>query len=158
MIKSLDLRARLAGDSAENSIMQTITIAVSAILIAAGLVTAPGLINNARDNNAKTDLANIAYAQEFHLGNVGVYADNVAALEAAAFDGAPVITRSGDVLVALEGTDSTYTIYAVSASGKVFERSNGSAAVTESTDAVVTGTSLDVDGDPLTTDDVFTLS
>ena len=40
-------------DIAENSIMQTISIAVSAILIAAGLITAPSLINNARDVNAK---------------------------------------------------------------------------------------------------------
>jgi len=63
----------LRNDAAENSIMQTITIAVSAILIAAGLVTAPGLINNARDNNAKTDLANIAYAQSFVQGISGQY-------------------------------------------------------------------------------------
>jgi hypothetical protein len=63
----MSLTQLLHSDRAENSIMQTISIAVSAILIAAGLVTAPGLINNARDNNAKTDLANIAYAEEFVL-------------------------------------------------------------------------------------------
>jgi surface protein len=67
----------IASDAAENSIMQTITIAVSAILIAAGLVTAPGLINNARDNNATTDLANLAYAQEYNLSNQGSYRENV---------------------------------------------------------------------------------
>jgi len=66
---------KLKNEYAENSIMQTITIAVSAILIAAGLVTAPGLINNARDNNARTDLANIAYAQEFYLSTTGHYYD-----------------------------------------------------------------------------------
>jgi len=66
---------RMLSDRAENSIMQTISIAVSAILIAAGLVTAPGLINNARDNNARTDLANIAYAQEYILGVQGKYFD-----------------------------------------------------------------------------------
>jgi len=65
----------MTNDKAENSIMQTISIAVSAILIAAGLVTAPGLINNARDNNARTDLANIAYAQEYILGVQGKYFD-----------------------------------------------------------------------------------
>jgi len=65
----------ISSDTAENSIMQTITIAVSAILIASGLVTAPGLINNARDNNARTDLANIAYAQEFYLSTTGHYYD-----------------------------------------------------------------------------------
>lgn len=63
----------LRSDQAENSIMQTISIAVSAILIASGLVTAPGLINNARDNNARTDLANIAYAQEFVMSVGGKY-------------------------------------------------------------------------------------
>ncbi|MHC5795316.1 hypothetical protein ACVXZ4_04085 [Lacisediminihabitans sp. FW035] len=68
-------------DTAENSIMQTITIAVSAILIAAGLVTAPGLINNARDNNATGDLANIAYAQEAQLASAGKYATTVADLQ-----------------------------------------------------------------------------
>ena len=69
----MNIRKNFAADSAENSIMQTITIAVSAILIASGLVTAPGLINNARDNNATGDLANIAYAQEFLLSNQGIY-------------------------------------------------------------------------------------
>lgn len=62
----MNLMTTLRTDRAENSIMQTITIAVSAILIAAGLVTAPGLINNARDNNARIDLANLAYAQELY--------------------------------------------------------------------------------------------
>jgi hypothetical protein len=72
-----DRTTLLSSDSAENSIMQTISIAVSAILIAAGLVTAPGLINNARDNNARTDLANIAYAQEGAMGTVGHYFENI---------------------------------------------------------------------------------
>jgi hypothetical protein len=67
----------LQSDLAENSIMQTITIAVSAILVAAGLVTAPGLINNARDNNATTDLANIAYAEEMFMGTTGQYSSAV---------------------------------------------------------------------------------
>jgi len=71
------LKSLLNSDRAENSIMQTITIAVSAILIAAGLVTAPGLINNARDNNARTDLANIAYAQEFVLSVGGKYYEHI---------------------------------------------------------------------------------
>jgi hypothetical protein len=69
-------------DQAENSIMQTITIAVSAILIAAGLVTAPGLINNARDNNATTDLANIAYAEEMFMGTTGQYSSSVTQAQA----------------------------------------------------------------------------
>ena len=57
--------------------MQTITIAVSAILVAAGLMTAPGLIVNARENNARTDLANLAFAQEWALTNNSRYVENV---------------------------------------------------------------------------------
>ena len=135
-IKSFDLRSRLAADAGENSIMQTITIAVSAILIAAGLVTAPGLINNARDNNARTDLANIAFAQEFTLGNTGSYAATVAAIatstaQVTAEGGSgPVLTRSGGVSVLLESAGNSYDIYAVSQSGNVFKRSSGSGETT----------------------------
>src|SRR5690606_27731337 len=50
---------------------------VSAILIAAGLITAPGLINNARDNNARGDLANIAYAQEVLMADSATYSAKV---------------------------------------------------------------------------------
>jgi len=130
-IKSLDLRS----DAAENSIMQTITIAVSAILIAAGLVTAPGLINNARDNNAKTDLANIAYAQEFNLANLGEYAADLDELKTNADTviteggSGPKITTSGGVAIAIVQTGDTYTVYAASQSGKVFTRTNDSGAV-----------------------------
>ena len=133
-ISTFDLRSRLSADAGENSIMQTITIAVSAILIAAGLVTAPGLINNARDNNARTDLANIAFSQEFNLANTGEYAASIAALDAAAQaaidsgTSGPRLTRSGGVFVKVvpgAGNDS-YTLYAISQSGAVFERSSGS--------------------------------
>jgi hypothetical protein len=72
MLRTL-LATRIESDAAENSIMQTITIAVSSILVAAGLITAPGLINNARDTNATTDLANIAYGEEYALANDGHY-------------------------------------------------------------------------------------
>ena len=135
-IKSLDLRS----DAAENSIMQTITIAVSAILIAAGLVTAPGLINNARDNNATTDLANIAYAEEFNLANTGTYgtlAEIKASTDAAINEGgsAAKLSRSGgvSVKVAITGTTTStvkYTLTAISQSGKVFTRTSDNAATT----------------------------
>jgi Tfp pilus assembly protein PilE len=136
-IKSLDLRS----DAAENSIMQTITIAVSAILIAAGLVTAPGLINNARDNNARTDLANIAYAEEFNLANEGKYAADLAKLKSnteaqiAAGNSGPRLTLSGGTKVAVKATADAYTLYAQSQSGKVFQRTNTSAEVTRVTTA-----------------------
>ena len=40
----------------QQSIMQTIFIAVSAIIISLGLLTAPALIQNARDVKAKSDV------------------------------------------------------------------------------------------------------
>ena len=135
-IKSFDLRNRLAADAGENSIMQTITIAVSAILIAAGLVTAPGLINNARDNNARTDLANIAFSQEFNLANTGEYATSISALQTsaeaaiAAGTSGPRLTLSGGVDVQIFNADNDgYTVIAISQSGKVFHRLAGSGQV-----------------------------
>jgi hypothetical protein len=132
------LRELLGYDRAENSIMQTITIAVSAILIAAGLVTAPGLINNARDNNATTDLANIAYAQEFAVATDGNYHDGLnegdpdsLADVIASSDGSSGVkyTLSGGV----EGTAAIvctspdfYLLKATSSSGKTFYRSSES--------------------------------
>jgi hypothetical protein len=53
----------MRSDRAENSIMQTITVAVSAILIAAGTLTAPGLINGQKENNLRTELGDMAFAQ-----------------------------------------------------------------------------------------------
>lgn len=143
---TLDLRA----DAAENSIMQTITIAVSAILIAAGLVTAPGLINNARDNNARTDLANAAYAQEMRLsGYDGDFANRLAPMPgtilAAAStspsssgyartvdelkNGGIKLTLSGGVDFKMEVSDDgdEYLMAAKSQSGKVFYRGSKSA-------------------------------
>lgn len=117
--------AYLRDDSAENSIMQTITIAVSAILIAAGLVTAPGLINNARDNNARGDLANIAYTEEFLLSDTGKYTASLTD-----------ITKSEKIRTTLSlgknrlglftGSDC-YAVFGMSKSGKMFYRTSASA-------------------------------
>jgi sugar lactone lactonase YvrE len=126
----------LRDDSAENSIMQTITIAVSAILIAAGLVTAPGLINNARDNNATTDLANIAYGEEFMLSDQGVYSNAVTPAQADA-NGA-YVGKQGSVKYTLSGKVTNqsaltckdpgwkYLLKATSSSGKTYYRSSES--------------------------------
>jgi hypothetical protein len=103
------LKRLMTSDSAENSIMQTITIAVSAILIASGLVTAPGLINNARDNNAKTNLSNIAYAQEYEMADKGAYAPSLPA-------------RVG-IALSRPGEKSCYVAFSESASGRMFFRS-----------------------------------
>lgn len=93
----------LHSDRAENSIMQTISIAISAILIAAGLVTAPGLINNARDNNAKTDLANIAYGQEFKLSTDGKYAPYINDIDEARLTGAPAAGNNLATILPADG-------------------------------------------------------
>ncbi|VXB75280.1 hypothetical protein [Frigoribacterium sp. 9N] len=142
---TLDLRT----DAAENSIMQTITIAVSAILIAAGLVTAPGLINNARDNNARTDLANAAFAQEMRLsGYDGNFANPLAPMPGTILAAASTssssgyartvdelksggikLTLSGGVDFKMEVSDdgSKYLMAAKSQSGKIFYRVSQSA-------------------------------
>jgi len=119
MIKRL-----MTSDSAENSIMQTITIAVSAILIASGLVTAPGLINNARDNNAKTNLSNIAYAQEYEMADKGAYAPSLALLNSG--EGVKVTVDSParvGIVLSRPGEKSCYVAFSESASGRMFFRS-----------------------------------
>jgi len=137
--------ARLTDDSAENSIMQTISIAVSAILIAAGLITAPSLINNARDVNAKTDLANLAYAEEYAMANDGRYYEDVVndgsdtslwERVRSAPDGQVAYTLSDGVTYheaftctsARDGQDA-YLLRAVSASGMMLFRSSESTRV-----------------------------
>jgi hypothetical protein len=107
-------------DEAENSIMQTITIAISAILIAAGVVTAPGLINSSRDGSAKADLANISYAQEYRFANSGSYAGDITAFTT----GHIKLTLSGDTTPRMiSNTDHTsYVVFDKSASGKVYWR------------------------------------
>jgi hypothetical protein len=122
----MNLTAHLRTDRAENSIMQTITIAVSAILIAAGLVTAPGLINNARDNNARTDLANLAYAQEMYAagydGEINFLSGNTPETLAAMLPGAtaePLTWASGEGRYALTIEELLDAGLAVSLSGGV---------------------------------------
>jgi len=131
-------------DDAENSIMQTITIAVSAILIAAGLVTAPGLINNARDNNATTDLANSALAEESLLAADGKYwvydnfnASQYRQMEKPAIEGSVNFTPSAKSRLIIETTDDgkKWVATSYSTSGKVFARSSESAKTTQLSDA-----------------------
>jgi hypothetical protein len=117
-------RQFITDDHAENSIMQTITIAVSAILIAAGLVTAPGLINNARDNNARTDLANVAYAQESLISDSGKYAGSLAEIDQ---NPSIKLTLSNRSKVNTTSGADCYVVYAKSASGNSYYRTSGSA-------------------------------
>jgi type II secretory pathway pseudopilin PulG len=153
-------------DRAENSIMQTITIAVSAILIAAGLVTAPGLINNARDTNARDDLANVALAQEFSLSDSGKYSTKVmpgvkgdGSLDE--LEGGPKYTLSGGGIVTATtcGTSpDAYVMTTMSKSGKQFwrvsEDSNtysNEADVRNNLAACLTGVDLGIGSDSGTT-------
>ena len=129
----LDVHYLKESDAAENSIMQTITIAVSAILIAAGLVTAPGLINNARDNNTTGDLANIAYAQEFALGEQGhYYAEVDPNVEGSLGDVEGIkytISGTSKNLGALICADEdAYLLYGTSSSGRTFFRHSASSS------------------------------
>ena len=127
-------------DEAENSIMQTISIAVSAILIAAGLITAPSLINNARDVNAKTDLANLSYAQEAALADTGHYYQNLNRGEAKSLadykspeTGKALVryTTSGDVFNVAVACDSAFVLKTTSQSGKTFYRTSESTKITD---------------------------
>ena len=129
-------RRAVCSDSAENSIMQTITIAVSAILIASGLVTAPGLINNARDNNSRSDLANSAYAEETMLAVDGKYwaYDNYTSseyrkLERPGIEGSVNLTVSTAPRLIVDVSDNgqKWMGTSYSSSGKVFIRSSDSA-------------------------------
>lgn len=119
-------RLRLASDRAENSIMQTISIAVSAILIAAGLITAPALINNARDTNTRSDLANIGTAQGAYLSTSGSYAPDVASLSSGT--GLKLRLSAGSTPGIVTGSDC-YAAFAQSASGSYFYRTSVSSAV-----------------------------
>jgi hypothetical protein len=139
------IKSGLSSDRAENSIMQTITIAVSAILVASGLVTAPGLINNARDNNARTDLANIAYSEEFVMADTGKYISKLRGDSSLSSymseSGAGVkLTLSGAVsdqeAIVCNDPEWAYLVKATSASGKTFFRASNSAVVSSDISAV----------------------
>ena len=114
-------RLILSGDSAENSIMQTISIAVSAILIAAGLITAPSLINNARDVNAKQDLANIAQAQQYAISDTGSYRSHI--YDMANRYGTLKLSTSARDFIVMSGEDC-YAVFATSSSKSTFYRTS----------------------------------
>lgn len=125
----------LLGDAAENSVMQTITIAVSSILIAAGLATVPSLINNARNSNAMTDVANIALAQEQHYATVGTYKPMEGLAESGRIldpDGFKITLSGGTTNHRVEVCDDphAYIVRAESSSGIPFYRSSLSGTVT----------------------------
>lgn len=140
------MNLNIHSDSAENSIMQTITIAVSAILIAAGLVTAPGMINNARDGNSRGDLANIAFVQSAMVtikGSYWVYdsydydGTDYKLLADSGIEGAINFTPSNSPRLIVDITENGDGWVAVSesSSGKVFVRTSNSTNTTTLNDA-----------------------
>lgn len=73
--------ALLCGDRGENSIMQTISISVSAILIVAGTFTAPSLITTSRMAAAESNMGIIAIAQSSYLAKKGTYTNKLSELK-----------------------------------------------------------------------------
>lgn len=133
-------------DRAENSILQTISIAVSAILIAAGLVTAPGLIIAARDTNAESDLASIAQAEAGTLargGSAMIYDDSttsVRALETVDASGLRFIPSAGVRVIVDISADGQSWAAAARANGSpnVWIRTSASGTTSFTTDNVIT--------------------
>jgi len=105
-------------DRAENSVMQTITIAVSTIIIAAGMVTVPNIVNNGRDDRVKADLVSIGLAEDFQASNTGTYIGDTSILQS---NGGTQINLSSATWTKITLTSSTgYGILGISESGKVF--------------------------------------
>jgi len=92
-----------------------------------------------QDDNAKADLANVAYGNEFNLANEGQYAATLDELRAnveakiAAGGSGPIITLSEGTVVDMTSSPArdSYLIAAKSQSGHVFMRSSKSASATE---------------------------
>lgn len=80
-MKWFKMGTALRKDSAENSIMQAIAIAVSAIMLMAGSMLAPGMIQNARLASAQTNLGVIAGAEASYLARTGSYATQLLQLK-----------------------------------------------------------------------------
>lgn len=129
-------------DVGENSIMQTISIVVSAILIAAGMITAPNILNQAKDNNARVDIANLAFAEESVMANIGKYLtgfDSTLPGSLVAESGVRV-NLSGNVedhAVVVCDAPQSYLIKATSASGTTFYRSSFSGTVSSDISRIV---------------------
>lgn len=122
----MDLRRLAASnDRAENSIMQTIGIAVSAILVATGLVSMPGIVNGGRDNAARQDLRSVVTAETFAFSSSGAYLPLSASDPSLASTAGVKLSQSAyragagiAVVVAADGL--SYTAYARSDSGALF--------------------------------------
>ena len=105
-------------DSAENSIMQTITVAVSAILVSAGMITIPNIVNNGRDDRVRADLVSIGLAEDFQASNTGTYIGDTSVLRST---GGTQINLAGSTWTKITLDSPTgYGVLGVSQSGNVF--------------------------------------
>jgi len=93
----------ITSDRAENSIMQTITLAVSAIIIASGMIVVPNIVNNNRNDRVRADLVSIGLAEDFQASNTGTYVDNTS-----------VLRSTGGTTIAL--TPTTWTLISIQSS------------------------------------------
>ena len=108
----------IGDDSAESSVMQTITIAVSSILIMAGMIVVPNLVNNGRDDQLKTDLISITLAEDFRSSNTGDYSPDLSVLKA---NGGSHINLTSTTWTKLKLNNTNgYGVLGISKSGSVF--------------------------------------
>lgn len=121
------LRSLILPDRAENSIMQTISIAVSAILIGAGMSIAPGIINDARDTSAKQDIAILSLAQASQFVSTDSYTNSLSVLRSATN---PQLSAPS-VDVRLISGNNCFASFVKSGSGNIFYGISGSRIAAE---------------------------
>ena len=109
---------RLSSDSAESSIMQTITVAVSAILVTSGLIVVPNIVNNNKDAQITSDLKNVALAQNYRSANTGSYVTDLSVIES---PNGTKITMTPDSWTRIKLNNTIgYGILGVSSTGRVW--------------------------------------
>jgi len=116
------------------------TVTVLFGLVLGGAMSANSDEPSDAENNARTDLSNIAYAQEFHLANVGEYAASIEELISLAEDAdaagdaggyTPILNLSSDVesYMSVDERKTAYIVVAVSSEDKVYLRTSESGVV-----------------------------
>lgn len=132
----------LKNDAAENSVMQTISIAVSTILVAVGLMAVPNMLRNAQDDNARADIDNLAYAEEFVLADTGRYLSGFDPnIEGSLINRYNVrVNQAGGVTnhaIVVCDSPMSYLIKATSASQRTFYRSSFAVTTSHNPDDII---------------------
>lgn len=108
-------------DSAENSIMQTITIAVSAITIAAGITSMPNIVNAQRDNKVRVDLGEVAAGEDYYNTGTGTYTTVLSSISGKTGTGGTKINLTPNTWTLIKQTSTTgYGVLGVSQNGNVY--------------------------------------